>query len=96
MPGEGRVRQRKKVNGLRRAGGSPMGGGLTPPNLTPDSTGRLFGWTEKMFINRFRMGKLNPKSEMPWNAFSRMNDTELKAIYQYLQTVKPVHNIVKN
>ena len=72
------------------AGGNPMGGGLVPPNLTPDSTGRLFGWSEQTFIKRFRMGKLNAKSEMPWESFKRMNETELKAIYSYLHTVKPV------
>jgi len=27
---------------------------------------------------------------MPWNSFKRMNDTELKAIYRYLKTLKPV------
>jgi hypothetical protein len=32
---------------------------------------------------------------MPWGAFKNMNDTELKAIYRYLQTVEPVHNEIK-
>jgi mono/diheme cytochrome c family protein len=72
------------------AGGGDMGLGAIPPNLTPDSSSRIFGWTQQMFVNRFRMGKLNPNSEMPWASFKRMNDTELKAIYQYLQTIKPV------
>jgi len=72
------------------AGGNPMAHGITPPNLTPDSTGRLFGWSEEMFVKRFHMGKLNPLSEMPWGSFKRMNDLELKAIYKYLQTVPPV------
>jgi mono/diheme cytochrome c family protein len=72
------------------AGGSPMGGGHTPPNLTPDSSSRIFGWTEQIFINRFRMGKVYPDSEMPWNSFKRMDDIELKAIYKFLQTIKPV------
>jgi len=75
------------------AGGSPMKkkgfATLTPPNLTPDSTSRIFGWTQEMFIKRFRMGKLIEHSEMPWNTFKRMNDTELKAIYNYLKKVKP-------
>lgn len=71
------------------AGGGPMGHGLVPPNLTPDSSGRLFGWTQEMFVNRFRMGKLNPYSEMPWQSFKRMSDDELKAIFKYLRTVKP-------
>lgn len=75
------------------AGGGPMPNGMMSPNLTPDSTGRLFGWSQQMFVNRFHMGRLNPKSEMPWGSFQRMNDTELKAIYNYLQTVKPVKTV---
>ena len=77
------------------ARGNPMGEGHTPPNLTPDSSSRLFGWTEQIFITRFRMGKIYPDSEMPWNSFKRMDDIELKAIYHFLQTIKPV-NTTKN
>ena len=36
------------------------------------------------------MGKLKPQSPMPWPSFGRMSDEELKAIYAYLKTVKPV------
>jgi len=79
--------------GAEFAGGSPMGmpgfPALTPPNLTPDSSSRIFGWSQDMFIKRFRMGKLIKHSEMPWNSFKRMSDDELKAIYNYLKTVKP-------
>ena len=77
------------------AGGNPMENGLVPPNLTPDSSGRIFYWTEEMFIKRFRMGKLNPKSEMPWNSFKRMTDDELKAAYKYLKSIKPVKTELK-
>lgn len=68
---------------------------ITTPNLTPDPTGRIKGWSQEQFINRFRIGKLIPQSHMPWGPFSRMSDDELKAIYNFLQTVKPVHNEVK-
>ena len=68
------------------SGGDPMSG-LTPPNLTNDSTGRIFNWTEQQFIDRFHKGKLFAKSEMPWNCYKRMNDDELKAIYKFLKTV---------
>jgi len=67
---------------------------LYTPNLTPDKTGRLYGWTQKQFISRFRMGKLIKESHMPWGPFSRMSDDELKAIWNYLQTLKPVSNVV--
>ena len=63
------------------------------PNLTPDpETGRITNWTEQQFVQRFRQGKLMHGSEMPWGPFSRMSDTELKAIYRFLQTVEPVKN----
>ena len=75
------------------AGGGPMEHGLVPPNLTPDSTGRIFGWSQQTFINRFRMGKLNNNSVMPWQSFKRMNNTELTAIYNYLHTIKPVKTV---
>ncbi|HYC29474.1 MAG TPA: cytochrome c, partial [Chitinophagaceae bacterium] len=83
------------------AGGMKMESSVEPdkyyfitPNLTPDSTGRLFGWTQEMFVKRFRMGRLYPGTHMPWGPFSRMSDDELKAIYNYLGSLKPVKNSV--
>ncbi|HET9429713.1 MAG TPA: c-type cytochrome [Chitinophagaceae bacterium] len=75
--------------------GEPFEGGLEiegfiTPNLSPDSSSRIFGWTQQHFLERFRKGKLIPGTPMPWNSFKRMSDGELKAIYKYLQTVKPV------
>jgi len=80
--------------------GAPLAGGkmmekdlpqpFYPPNLTPHPSSRIYGWTQEMFISRFRQGKLVANSPMPWNSFKRMTDLELKAIYNYLQTVKPV------
>jgi mono/diheme cytochrome c family protein len=65
-------------------------------NITPDpQTGRIYGWTFTQFQERFRKGKLIEHSAMPWGPFSRMSDEELKAIYNFLQTVKPVHNEIK-
>jgi mono/diheme cytochrome c family protein len=71
------------------AGGNEIEGFITP-NITPDSSSRIFGWSQKNFIDRFRMGKVISKSPMPWQSFGRMTDEELKAIYSYLKTVKPV------
>lgn len=78
------------IEGGLMAGGHPMPNGLVPPNLTPDSSGRIFGWSQEMFIQRFRMGKIIPESEMPWNAFKRMEDLELKAIYKYLHAIPAI------
>lgn len=68
---------------------------LFTPNLTPDSTGRLFGWSQEQFIKRFRQGRIIPHSVMPWPSYSRMSDDELKALYKYLQSLKPVKNVIK-
>lgn len=76
------------------AGGSPFENEeglpvLTPPNLTQHPSGRLYGWSQQDFINRFRKGKLIAHSIMPWDSFKRMSDDELKAIYNFLVSLKP-------
>jgi mono/diheme cytochrome c family protein len=81
--------------------GEPFAGGgvfaekdatYTSPNLTPHATGHISKWSQEAFVARFRAGKVLPGSPMPWNSFKRMSDDELKAIYNYLQTLKPVNN----
>jgi mono/diheme cytochrome c family protein len=95
-----------KRDGIGNYVGEPLAGGtvfeekgkpsLISPNLTPDPTGRIYNWSLENFIQRFRMGKLIPYSHMPWESFGRMSDTELKAIYNYLKTLKPVKTEVPN
>lgn len=64
-------------------------------NLTPDpATGHIYSWTEDHFIDRFRQGKLIPDSPMPWGPFGHFTDDDLRAIWNYLHTLKPVHNEV--
>jgi mono/diheme cytochrome c family protein len=81
------------------AGGLEFESNLDPkvkfvtPNLTPDpKTGRITNWTEEIFVARFHTGKGADGTEMPWPAFSRMNDNDLQAIYRYLRTLPPVVN----
>ena len=69
-------------------------------NLTPDQTG-LGSWTEEQFMYAIRNGKYKglPNSRpilppMPWEMFQFMKDEELKAIFAYLQSIKPVANMV--
>lgn len=69
------------------AGGLEIDGFVTP-NLTTDTSSRLYAWDQQQFINRFREGKKIEKSPMPWNSFKRMSDADLVAIYKYLKTLK--------
>jgi hypothetical protein len=65
-------------------------------NLTPDATG-LGQWTEEMFVSALKTGKhagvgrpiLPP---MPWTAYREMSDDDLKAMYSYLKSIKPIKN----
>lgn len=79
-----------ELTGQLLGGGNAMDSGNIPPNLTPDSTGRLFYFNQKLFIQRFRMGKIIANSEMPWQHFKKMSDNDLIAIYKFLKTVNPV------
>jgi mono/diheme cytochrome c family protein len=62
----------------------------TTPNITTSKTSRIHGWSEERFIQRFREGRKVEGSPMPWGPFSRLDEVDLKAIYRYLQTIKPV------
>lgn len=70
-------------------------------NLTPDpETGIGRRYTEKQFVTTMRTGK-KPEGEMllppmPWPNYGRMSDEDLKSIYAYLQTLKPVKNFVRS
>ena len=82
-----------KLAGAQLAGGAvfeePGKTTLVSPNLTPHPTGKLWGWKQEDFIKRFRMGRAIKHSHMPWESYQNMNDDELKAIYNYLQTIQP-------
>ncbi len=63
------------------------------PNLTPDpETGILSDWSEDTFVARMRSGRLHQTSPMPWGAFKQMTDDDLRAIYRFLKSLKPVKN----
>ena len=67
----------------------------SPPNITSDpETGRVGQMTEDQFVARFRQGRVIPGSPMPWQAFGRVAEDDLRAMYRYLKTVPPVKNEV--
>jgi hypothetical protein len=67
------------------------------PNITGDDTG-IGAWSEQQFITCIREGKLKGLSRpllppMPWQFYKAMTDDELKAIFAYLKSTKPIKNI---
>jgi len=65
------------------------------PNLTPDKkTGIMTDWDEDTFIARINAGRVYETSPMPWGAFQRIDENDLKAIYSFLKTLKPVNNLL--
>jgi hypothetical protein len=69
-------------------------------NLTPDSTG-LGAWNEEQFITCIRKGVFKGIAgsrplmpPMPVAGVNNFTDDELKAIFAYIKTVPPIHNVV--
>jgi len=66
---------------------------IAPPNLTPDlRTGVMAGWSEDAFVERFRAGRMVAGSTMPWEAFQRLTEEDVRSVYQYLMSLDPVDN----
>jgi hypothetical protein len=69
-------------------------------NLTPDDTG-IGPWTEEQFITAIREGKYKGLSgsrsllpPMPWEMYRNWTDSEIRAVFAYLRTIKAVKNMV--
>ena len=68
-------------------------------NLTPDNATGIGALSEAMFIKTLREGKwmgvgrpLLPP--MPWSGISSISNEDLKCIYAYLKSLRPIHNSV--
>lgn len=73
-------------------------------NITPDSVTGIGKWTEDAFVNKFKANSTADKinadpgrenSIMPWSMYGKMKESDLRAIYSYLRTVRPVSNKVE-
>jgi hypothetical protein len=71
-------------------------------NLTPDTTG-IGMWTEVQFKKALTQGKFKGLDggrmllpPMPWINYTKMADEDVKAIFAYLKSIKPVKNVVPN
>lgn len=68
-------------------------------NITPDPETGIGNYTEAQFIQTIRDGKKQGRGRdilppMPWPAFKNLTDDDLKSIYAFLRTVKPLKNKV--
>lgn len=70
--------------------GNPGADSPPGPNLTPG--GALATWTEADFITALRTGQTPDgrelSAEMPWRGYAQMTETELRALWAYLQTLE--------
>jgi mono/diheme cytochrome c family protein len=73
-------------------------GKVASANLTPDPSGIPY-YDEVLFLQAIRTGyvRVRPLNQiMPWRHYGGMTDEDLKAIFAYLKTVKPIHHVVDN
>jgi len=91
-----------KAPGMQFAGGQTMVyrdfKSVASANLTPSPNGIPY-YTEDLFIETFRTGKVRSRelsSMMPTRYFRNMTDQDLKDIFAYLKTLKPVDHYVDN
>ena len=73
-------------------------GTIASANITPDASGIAY-YDESLFMQVMRTGyvkarKLNPL--MPVDRYKGLSDDDLKAMFAFLRTVKPVKHRVDN
>jgi hypothetical protein len=67
-------------------------------NLTPDPSGISY-YDEALFIRTMRTGQVGARelaAAMPWRYFRNFTDDDLKTIFSYLKTLKPIKHRVDN
>jgi len=82
----------------------PANAGWTSPrwkkiyasNITPDPETGIGKWTEVNFIRAMKTG-ITPDgrvldAQMPWPSFQKVTDRDLKSLWAYLKTIKPIKN----
>ena len=84
--------------GSMTAFAGPWGVSFTA-NLTPEELTGIGIWTEDTFIKAIRTGRHWGVSRpilppMPWTVYRNMTDEDLKSVYAYLRTIKPIKNQV--
>jgi mono/diheme cytochrome c family protein len=88
--------------GLDFAGGFILKGAngeeVASANITPAASGIGY-YNEASFVQAMRTGKVGARhlhSEMPWVFYRNMNDDDLKSVFAFLQTLKPIKHQLDN
>ena len=93
--GDGQLVGPKFAGGQRMDVAADLSKVYVTPNLTPDPKTSVIGvWTEDAFVSRFRAGELIAGTPMPWGAYRRMTDDDLRSVFRYLRTLSPVEHAV--
>jgi len=93
--------QGQGLPGLTVAGGQPVRGStrqVASANLTPDPSGIPY-YDADLFVNFMRTGFVGAREvsdAMPWAIYGGMTDEDLRAIFAWLQTLKPVKHRIDN
>ncbi len=89
------------IRGLEFAGGFILEGPwgrVASANITPDASGISY-YDEALFLEMIHTGYVKARKInqiMPWEDFRGLTDEDLKGIYAYLRTLKPVKHRVDN
>ena len=73
-------------------------GDVVSTNITPAASGIAY-YNEATFIQALRDGKVGARPlrpTMPWYFFGKMKDDDLRSIFAYLKTIKPVKHQIDN
>ena len=88
--------QPEQINTAGFLAGGQRFGPFTSANITPDALGRPAGLTLQQFMTTLRTGHnpLDPPGAllqvMPWPAFGKKTDQDLRAIYEYLSAIPSI------
>lgn len=94
-------KQGKEIESLALAGGFVLeahGKKVASSNITQHASGISY-YDEKRFIEVMRTGHVGSRplsAIMPWTIYKGMTDEDLRAMFAYLKTVKPVKHTVDN
>jgi cytochrome c2 len=104
-----RVKRGQIIPDLAFSGGREFkmpNGTVRSANITPDKETGIGDWTASQFVDRFKsysdINNLPPLAAnqvntiMPWTMFSGMDTSDLRSIYTYLKTLKPIKNEVEH